>query len=62
MFGIGASYGMVVGWDGVFMCFYFVFLIFSCSESELSLADTLSFVGVISGLFDRGPGTGSQGA
>lgn len=35
------------------------FFIFSCSESELSLADTLSFVGVISGLFDRGPGTGS---
>lgn len=56
------SYGTVVGWDGVFMCFYFVFLIFQLFRKRTVIGrQTLSFVGVISDLFGRGPGTGSQG-
>lgn len=36
---VGVSYGTVVGWVGVFICFCFAFPTFSCFGSILSLAN-----------------------
>lgn len=36
---VGVSYGTVVGWVGVFICFCFAFPTFTCFGSILSLAN-----------------------